>query len=1109
MNSQTPSTTLETFNILDWTDRLEVIKESAAEIKATCPVCGGSSLKINKRNGAYQCWTGGCEPKLIREAIRPLKEALGDEPRDFEQEKRDRLRRQKTQKEKARKEAQVKRGKTKRINWDHRNQALRQWLSGKKLTFKHRENLRNRGLSDAQIDAGMFRSEKTGIICPVWFGDRMAGYQRRSDEPDRAGGKYLWGTWECRLDSGEMPIAAIGESIDGVANLAEGILKPFIAQAKHEGFWVGAAGANFRASGAILLKTLQDHGIKKIHFWADSKGRSNQQVFKRDNQTLRWLEKKGFEIYVADYGQLDGQLGDCDEIDPKEIRPHWLTLKEYSQPPLLTYPTTVKMNQQYLGKIHLPNSGLVAIASNTGTGKTDSVAEAVQDFIKQGRRVIIISNRVTTSKELATRFKVSHSEITEGDKKELAKAKESGLAICIESCKPFGKGVIRVTRIGKFGDIMPSDWLNDAVVILDEFDQVSAQMLGGATCRKDRGYILSTFKGLIKDVLCRSNGLVVAMSADLSDNDIDFLVTIAREESKEIKPHVIRNTWVAPHKYDAYIYKSKESVLARAMEILATKPGDKCLFFSVEGAQACSKWGTASLAKVFQTRFPLVRILVYDQKTMGIKGTLATIEHINKLAASYDIILSSTSISSAVSLNEPGRWIAVCDISAGLVHPREYRQRLDRVREGVDRHLYIPKATAPQANGATEYEAVEAGKKREIRSLMNILKDADFNIDKAIDPICFRTWAKQVAAFNQASHRYRDAVIELLQSEGVNIFDGDDVDDDTRKQLSLTVREARDENWQVECESVSKIELISEEEFEWIDAKAKRTENERLKAERFKVSQSFGGIETLSPELVKKNHKGVRSKWRLHFYLLFNKFAIESDRRQMEAKKRQPIIHAPDIRSYSAKYKLLQELGIPKLMQTEEELCGSSPLIQAIAIKAWAKKQEIKDILGVGLAISPIQVVQSLLGTIDCRMKQAKIRREGTSRVRYYNFVKPDDERWEVFDRWADNAVESVSEVATSKDKATENVDNLDHPFYKKDLYSKGDRLSPENQSWLGRMLRLRDSSLQPELVGQVLECISEPIWGAIGRVKEKWFVWVRGAIGQVSVPCDALVLEG
>ena len=59
------------FKILDYLDRLNVVKQTGTEYHCTCPVCGDGGFKIDKNSGKYNAFKCGCEVKDIREAVRP------------------------------------------------------------------------------------------------------------------------------------------------------------------------------------------------------------------------------------------------------------------------------------------------------------------------------------------------------------------------------------------------------------------------------------------------------------------------------------------------------------------------------------------------------------------------------------------------------------------------------------------------------------------------------------------------------------------------------------------------------------------------------------------------------------------------------------------------------------------------------------------------------------------------------------------------------------------------------------------------------------------------------------------------------------------------------
>lgn len=64
-----------TFDYRNFTDHLIPTK---TKNKFHCPVCDGNDFSINQETGAAKCWHG-CEPREVREAIRPLKEFLEEQ----------------------------------------------------------------------------------------------------------------------------------------------------------------------------------------------------------------------------------------------------------------------------------------------------------------------------------------------------------------------------------------------------------------------------------------------------------------------------------------------------------------------------------------------------------------------------------------------------------------------------------------------------------------------------------------------------------------------------------------------------------------------------------------------------------------------------------------------------------------------------------------------------------------------------------------------------------------------------------------------------------------------------------------------------------------------
>ncbi|WP_017716251.1 hypothetical protein [Kamptonema formosum] len=224
-----------------------------------------------------------------------------------------------------------------------RDAEIQKILAQLDLKPAHREDLRRRGLSDAQIEAGQFRSVKrwqrlrvsvhpklpgvaasghsltntaAGYLCPIRnYCGQLIGWQLRAD-----GGKYQW-PFQPHLRNGEWPLQ-VARPVTGTATkvgLIEGTLKPWIAAQLSEQIILGAAGGQFLQSREQLPAALHNLCVElntpEIILYPDAEGVKNPQVYQRDSATLKFLQSQGFVVKVANWGQLlDKNAPDFDEL---------------------------------------------------------------------------------------------------------------------------------------------------------------------------------------------------------------------------------------------------------------------------------------------------------------------------------------------------------------------------------------------------------------------------------------------------------------------------------------------------------------------------------------------------------------------------------------------------------------------------------------------------------------------------------------------------------------------------------------------------------------------------------------------------------------------------
>ena len=220
------------------------------------------------------------------------------------------------------------------------------------LTSEHRQQLRDRGLTDEQIEKGLFFSiaenqeippgippnfpgvdwsgqklftPSPGIACPAFNSDGKAiGYQIRLSTADS--GKYRWpkGQVSSHLQNGELPLTITGPSLTDaeVIWLTEGILKPYITSEKWKIPCIGAAGGNHQGSPQQLLAALQQISEDCLIAIAPDAGAIlNKNVLKQYEKTVKLLTDWGYgdRIQFAWWGQATKSDNDCDEISQDEF----------------------------------------------------------------------------------------------------------------------------------------------------------------------------------------------------------------------------------------------------------------------------------------------------------------------------------------------------------------------------------------------------------------------------------------------------------------------------------------------------------------------------------------------------------------------------------------------------------------------------------------------------------------------------------------------------------------------------------------------------------------------------------------------------------------------
>jgi len=321
--------------------------------KGNCPVCNGARKDCRMNGNLYFCRTDSSNSAFILKSHDKIGFGIYIEKALEEEQDAEKLAEYKRQREVARKlrlERETK-DRAQLLSVTDRDQEIRKILGQLTLNSNHREDLKRRGLSDEQIEAGMFRSvspyqklqtavssnlagvsidtngrsltnTESGYICPVWSSNGlMIGWQLRLDNTED-NGKYKWPTsrWRKRpngptshLQNGEMPITVcrptvIDPSFTSIG-LAEGILKPWIAAQLSGQFFLGAAGGQFASSSKIFKQELDklsaELDTKLIILYADAGSPGNKDVMREYAKTHKLITSWGYELRIGWWGQVE------------------------------------------------------------------------------------------------------------------------------------------------------------------------------------------------------------------------------------------------------------------------------------------------------------------------------------------------------------------------------------------------------------------------------------------------------------------------------------------------------------------------------------------------------------------------------------------------------------------------------------------------------------------------------------------------------------------------------------------------------------------------------------------------------------------------------------
>ncbi|CAD5983611.1 putative protein SYNPCC7002_B0001 [Planktothrix rubescens] len=717
---------------------------------------------------------------------------------------------------------------------------------------------------------------------------------------------------------------------------------------------------------------------------------------------------KGVDDFIVHHGehQFDELFTQATDLE------YWNYQKEYS----ITYPVT-KLNSRYLN-LNFPEQGLVCIKSGKGTGKTENLIKLIQESMGIGRKVLVISHRIQLGRSICKRLGLVWVE----DQKENPEDSIFGFGLCIDSLHPLSQA--------KFN---PSEW-EDAIIILDEVEQIIWHLLNSSTCTDKRAVLCRMFTELMQTVL-GSEGLVIAQDADLSDYAIDYLIACA---GFSIIPQVYINEYRHSQQRKVIVYQ--QSNPSHLITQLYKCAGKAPIFIALDSQKVKGKFSCINLESQLQDSFPDLRILRIDSETVADEthAAFGCMEDINERIKGYDIVIASPTICTGVSIDLKNHFQAIFAIFQGAINVKDASQFLARVRDlNVPCHLWAANyGCGLIGNGSSDWKSLLVSKHQVFKRNLRILQEVDSSLsidfdEQQLTPEHTKFWAKLAARVNSGQWKFRKTLVRELEAEGhiieLSEFDQTSlecerlkvepsVDSDLEmvqdklhnlEQSAQTylekATETRDKNRYSYAKFIAYQFLASREKYIQLKSKRKKTQEDLAVERHYEISYRYG-VE-VTTELVLMDMAGSYPKLRLHYYLLHPELVHQRDKQylQKQSAAGEGKVCLQDVKLLSAQVQVLQLLGIESLFEPNAEFTSESEEILEFADKVITYSREMKDYLGIhpNSKASPIRIVQDVLRNkiglpLKC-VRQIKLP-DGT-RQRVYAFDCP-TWRYDIFAQW-------------------------------------------------------------------------------------------------------------
>ena len=660
-----------------------------------------------------------------------------------------------------------------------------------------------------------------------------------------------------------------------------------------------------------------------------------------------------------------------------------------------------RVNSRYLSQQDRPkclDGQIIGVKSAKGTGKTQWIGDLLAPEIAKGRSVLILTHRIQLARELARRVGICHiSEVRNGA------GGLSGYSLCVDS--------LHTKSQARFN---PEAW-EQAILVIDECDQVFWHLLNSPTCQINRVAILQNFERLLRTV-AETNGTIILSDADLSRVSIEYVQKLT--DGRMPLWLMVNNFLPSQGQRKLFAYDSPASLLAKAIAVI--ERGEKVIFH-LSAQKAKSKWSTQNIESMLRKRFPNLRIVRVDADTVAdpTHAAFGCIDRIDDFVVQYDIVLCSPTVETGISI-DVGWFDSVWSIANGVQTVDAVCQAIERVRSNVDRHISISTGGMSFCgNGSDSLKSLVLSQKQLFKANLLALSQVEtIATSEGFSTGHLNTWGCFAARVNQGFKNYRKNIMSKLMTDGYELV-GEDIDlGMPTTEIEEAIVAAKTENYDLEIESKIAAENPNDYELELLSQKTSKTKGERDRQAKGILCRKYL-TEDIDRPLILKDDDGWHPQLQLFYYLTVGaKYLKGRDKGRLEGLSEDgSVAFIPDVNRvcFSSKIAALRVLDI-------EQFFGEDKTFTNDSLTEWHRRIlqyrfQIKDILGVtiGLTSTPVRAAQVLLGKLGYRLDYLdRVRLEGTLTRRYGGVYLDFDRRDEILQRWLVRDAVAIEAAACS-----------------------------------------------------------------------------------------------